>query len=209
MDGAHKRQRRTSDLVVGDEGEAGAKRQRVQNGVAASGRIGQATLIRGASLGTVPIEVRKEVAKAMQCGSALVQASLEHLQTAERSWDMWVAEHSVRVNKYPTDVQVLSYMSDMSRSRQRVCLAQRGRRRAGGQKGSVRNYVAEMGNNLWPRKYPAFAKLEPLEQKEYWCRIFTAYAAIYASASQPATSIEDEDRAEQRVAQVRDCACGV
>ena len=91
MDGAHKRQRRTSDLVVGDEGEAGAKRQRVQNGVAAAGRKGQATQIRAASLGTVPVEVRTEVAKAMQVGSALVQASLEHLQTAERSWDKWVA----------------------------------------------------------------------------------------------------------------------
>ena len=43
MEGAHKRQRRTSDLVAGDEGEAGAKRQRVQNGVAAAGRKGQAT----------------------------------------------------------------------------------------------------------------------------------------------------------------------
>ena len=85
-----------------------------------------------------------------------------------------------------------------------MCLAQRGKRREGGQKGSVRNYVAEMGNNLWPRKYPAFAKLEPLEQREYWSTIFTAYAAMYASASQPATSIEDEDRAEQRVAQVHD-----
>ena len=36
MDWAHKRQRRTSDRVVGDEGEAGAKRQRVQNGVGCS-----------------------------------------------------------------------------------------------------------------------------------------------------------------------------
>jgi len=38
MDGAHKRQRRTADLLVGDEGEAGAKRQCVQNGVAAAGK---------------------------------------------------------------------------------------------------------------------------------------------------------------------------
>ena len=67
--GSQERQRRTSDLVVGDEGEAGAKRQRVQNGVAAAGRKGQATQIRAASLGTVSVEVRKEVAKAMQAGS--------------------------------------------------------------------------------------------------------------------------------------------
>ena len=109
MDGAHKRQQRTADLVVGDKDEAGAKRRRVQNGVAASGRKGQATQI--------PAEVQKEVAKAMRAGSALVQASLEQLQSAERSWDNWLAEHGVWVDKYPTDVQVLSYMSQMSRSR--------------------------------------------------------------------------------------------
>ena len=93
MDGAHKRQKRTSDLVLCDEGEAGAKRQRVQRGVAASGRRGQATLIRAAQRDAIPTEVRKEVAKAMEAGSALVQASLEHLQGAERSWDTWIAEH--------------------------------------------------------------------------------------------------------------------
>ena len=78
------------------------------------------------------------------------------------------------IQRYPTEVQVLSYMSQMSRSRQRECLAQRGKRRAGGQKGSVRNYVAEMGNNLWPRKYPAFAKLEAIKQKQFWSVNITA-----------------------------------
>ena len=146
------------------------------------------------------------MAKAMEAGSALVQASLEHLETAERSWDNWVAENALVIKKFPTEVQVLSYMSQMSRSRQRECLAQRGMRRAGGQKGSVRNYVAEMGNNLWPRKYSAFAKLEPLEQKQYWSTIFTAYSAMYASASQAASTEEDEQRAEQLVAQARACA---
>ena len=106
------------------------------------------------------------------------------------------------IEQYPTEVQMLSYMSQMSRSRQRECLAQRGKRRAGGQKGSVRNYVAEMGNNLWPRKYPAFAKLEAIKQKQFWSDVFTAYAAMYASASQAAVTEEDEEHAEQLVAQV-------
>ena len=93
MEGAHKRQRQTSDLLVGDEGEAGEKRQRVQRGVGASGRRGQATQIRAASGKGISAQVRQDVAKAMQAGSALVQASLEHLETAERSWDKWVREH--------------------------------------------------------------------------------------------------------------------
>ena len=104
--------------------------------------------IRAVAGAGIPAEVQNEVARAMETGSALLQASLEHLETAERSWDKWVAESGTVIQRYPTEVQVLSYMSQMSRSRQRECLAQRGKRRAGGQKGSVRNYVAEMGNNL-------------------------------------------------------------
>ena len=158
--------------------------------------------VRAVAGAGIPAEVQKEVARAMETGSALVQASLEHLATAERSWDKWVAESGIVIERYPTEVQVLSYMSQMSRSRQRECLAQRGKRRAGGQKGSVRNYVADMGNNLWPRKYPAFAKLEAIKQKQFWSDVFTAYAAMYASASQAAVTEEDEERAEQLVAQV-------
>ena len=71
MDGAHKRQQWTADLVVGDKDEAGAKRRRVQNGVAASGRKGQATQIRAATTGSIPAEVQEQVAKVMQAGSAL------------------------------------------------------------------------------------------------------------------------------------------
>ena len=148
MDGAHKRQRMTADVVVGDKDEAAAKRQRVQRGVAASGRPGQALQVRAASGGAIPEEVRSEVAKAMQAGSALVQASIEHLETAERSWDDWVAEHGVVIKKYPSEVQVLTYMSHMSRTRKRECLAQRGKRRAGVQKSSVRNYVADVHGAL-------------------------------------------------------------
>ena len=47
-------------------------------------------------------------------------------------------------------------MCTMSRERQWMCLAQRGVRRKGSQKGVVRNYVAEMANNLWATKYKAF-----------------------------------------------------
>ena len=41
--------------------------------------------------------VRQDVAKAMKAGSALVQlqASLEHLETAEPSWDKCVVEHGI------------------------------------------------------------------------------------------------------------------
>ena len=202
MDGAHAKQRVTAEAVYADKQEAAAKRQGVQHGVAASGRKGQATSIRAASNGTVPKAVQDEVARAMKSSSALVQASLEHLETAERSWEKWLSENNIVVKRYPTEVQVLSYMSQMSRTRQRECLAQRGTCRKGNQKSSVRNYVAEMGNNLWVRKYPAFAKIDPVKQKQYWSTIFTAYGAMYKSASQAKDSKEDEERAEQLVAQV-------
>ena len=63
MDGAHKRQRQLRGVVVGDAVEAGAKRQRVQRGVAAAGRKGQATQIGAAAANNISAEVREEVAK--------------------------------------------------------------------------------------------------------------------------------------------------
>ena len=60
-----------------------------------------------------------------------------------------------------------------------MCLAQRGKRRTGGQRSVVKNYVSEMANNLWDTKYPAFAELEAREQKEYWSKIFKAYGSMY------------------------------
>ena len=48
----------------------------------------------------------------------------------------------------------------MSRERQRMCLAQRGKRRKGGQRNVVRNYVSEMANNQFllqlHREFPKF-----------------------------------------------------
>ena len=56
MDGAYKRQRQKSDLMVGDTVEAGAKCQRVQRGVAALGRRGQAMQIRAVAGAGIPAE---------------------------------------------------------------------------------------------------------------------------------------------------------
>ena len=65
MDGAHVKQRRLRDVVVGDSAEAGAKRQRIQRGVAAAGRKGQATQIGAADGNNISAEIRREVARAM------------------------------------------------------------------------------------------------------------------------------------------------
>ena len=60
----------------------------------------------------------------MKQGTALVQASLERLEGAERSWNKHVKDAGVRINSYPTEKQVLTYMdmATMSRQRQRMCL---------------------------------------------------------------------------------------
>ena len=73
--------------------------------------------------------VEEEVA--MQQGNGLVQATLEHLETAERSWDRFVELGGEVIDGYPSEVQVVKYMSKMSRERQRMCLAQRRVRRKG------------------------------------------------------------------------------
>ena len=44
-----------------------------------------------------------------------------------------------------------------------------------------RNYVAEMGNNLWATKFPAFGELDVARaRKAYFGTIFGAYKAMYA-----------------------------
>ena len=108
----------------------------------------------------------------------------------------------MRVKGYPTARQVVVFMAKMSRERQRMCLAQRGKRRKGRQKDLVRNYVAEMGNNLWATKYPAFGQLDGAEQQKYWAKVFGAYKALYAAAAQKITSedAELEERVEELVA---------
>ena len=39
--------------------------------------------------------------EAIKAGTGLVQASLEHLDEAERSWDKFVAELGMKVRGYP------------------------------------------------------------------------------------------------------------
>ena len=55
--------------------------------------------------------VEKEVVRAMKQGTALVQASLDRLEGAERSWNKHVKDAGVRINSYPTEKQVLTYFT--------------------------------------------------------------------------------------------------
>jgi len=130
VEGSHTGGRQVNDVVVGSQAAAASQRRQAQQGAAASARIGQATRLAAAKA-TEAREIAKEVARARKQGTALVQASLERLQTAERSWDKHVDDGGVVIDGYPTEDQVLTYMATMSRSRQRMCLAQRGRRRKG------------------------------------------------------------------------------
>ena len=186
MEGAHTGGRALkAGVVVGSKASAKEQRQRAQSGAAAAGRRGQATkLVRTSEKNQSKqgAAIAKEVARAMKQGSALVQAAVEHLETAERSWDRFVSQGGHVIDGWPTEVQVVTYMSTMSRERQRMCLAQRGKRRKGVQKNAVRNYVAEMANNLWETKYALFGQLEDSVKKKYWSTIFTAYKSMYAAA---------------------------
>ena len=92
-EGAHSDERETAQTVVGSVVQAASQRRRAQKGVAAAARRGQAAVLaQAAKSGKVAADVRKEVARAMKAGTALVQASLERLETAERSWDKFVKE---------------------------------------------------------------------------------------------------------------------
>ena len=153
MEGSHAGGQQVNGVVVGSKAAATGCQRGAQQGAAATARIGRATRIAAVKSKEAKA-IAKEVARARKQGTALVQASLERLQTAERSWDKHLADGEVVIDGYPTEDQVLAYMATMSRQRQRICLAQRGTRRKGRQKDLVRNYVAEMANNLWATKYP-------------------------------------------------------
>ena len=101
--------------------------------------------------------------------AAFLQVQVERLETADKMWDGFIADGGHDVDGYPTEELLLTFMSTMSRTRQRVCLAHRGTRREGGQRSVIKNYVSEMANNLWDVKYPTFAALAPSVQKEYNC----------------------------------------
>ena len=66
------------------------------------------------------------------------------------------------IEGFPSEVQVVTFMSVQSRERQHMCLAQRGVVRKGLQKGVVRNYVSLMGTHLWTTKFPSFGALASL-----------------------------------------------
>ena len=111
--------------------------------------------------------------------AALVQASLERLQNAEASWDR--------------DVRASGAMFE--------AVEQRSKRHLGRQKDLVRKHVAEMANNLWATKFPAFGRLDDDAKKSYWAQIFSGYKIMYAAASRPALDAEGAERAGQFVSQ--------
>ena len=119
MEGAHKQQRRVSvsdATIVGDKVEAAKMRRRVQHGATAAGRRGESIKVARALNGAINLKVlEKDADEAIKAGTGLVQASLEHLDEAERSWDKFVAESGMKVRGYPTVKQVLMYMSHTCR----------------------------------------------------------------------------------------------
>jgi hypothetical protein len=208
MEGEHRGAPTLKDVVAGSRTAAAEQRARAQRGAAAAARKGRAVRVaratgkskRSKAVGE-DAAIEAEVERSMQKGTTLVQAAIEHLETAERLWDKWVQESNVTIDGYPTEKQVVTFMSKLSRTRQRMCLAQRGTRRNGGQRSVIKNYVSEMANNLWDSKYKPFGELEPRQQQEYWSKIFGAYKAMYAAASAAPASEADEERSEQLIAQ--------
>ena len=108
-EGAHPGEKRSSEAVIGSPDDAAAsQRRRAQSGVAAEGRCGRRVALARERAARDAAAVTKEVERAMKQGTALVQASLDHLAEAERSWDKWVESNSVVIDGYPTEKQVVS-----------------------------------------------------------------------------------------------------
>ena len=102
------------EAVIGSSVQAGAQRRRAQKGVAATARPGEAAVLgHVAKGGKVSAAVQKEVSRAMKKGTALVAASIERLETAERSWDKFLREGGHSIRSYPPEL-VVTYMVQMS-----------------------------------------------------------------------------------------------
>ena len=130
MEGEHRGARKLKDVVAGSKVAAAEQRRRAQHGAAATARKGNVVqrarataAARGAGNAVMTstregAAIAKEVERSMQKGTALVQAAIEHLQTAEGLWDRWVQESDTSIDGYPSKVQVMTFMCKMSRTRQ-------------------------------------------------------------------------------------------
>ena len=106
MEGAHRAGRSLKDVIVGSKATAKLQRGRAQQGVAAAGRRAQAVQIARGTTNEKSAEdkaIDKEVERAMKAGTGLVQAALEHLDTAERSWDRFVEQGGHVIDGYPSE----------------------------------------------------------------------------------------------------------
>ena len=98
MDGEHRGGRKLKDVVAGSKTVAADQRKRAQRGAAAAARKGQvvrraiAASAARAKPSAEEAAIEKEVKRSMKKGTSLVQAALEHLNTAVRLWDKWVEE---------------------------------------------------------------------------------------------------------------------
>ena len=137
MEGEHRGGRRVKGGVIGSKSDAAALRRCAQRGAAAAARRGQAVQLARATQGPCSAAtlkdkkaIQKEVARAMKQGTGLVQAALEHLDTAEHSWDRFVELGGHVIDGYPSEVQVVTYcrhvhVADVSRAAAHVPCAAR------------------------------------------------------------------------------------
>jgi hypothetical protein len=94
MEGEHRGAPTLKDVVAGSRTAAAEQRARAQRGAAAAARKGRAVRAaratgkskRSKAVGE-DAAIEAEVERSMQKGTTLVQAAIEHLETAERLWD--------------------------------------------------------------------------------------------------------------------------
>ena len=101
MEGAHRGGHMLKDVVVGSSDTAAVHRRHAQKGAAAAARRGQAVQVARAQnakakskASAEEVAISREVDRSLKKGTSLVQAAIEHLETAERLWDKFVEEYT-------------------------------------------------------------------------------------------------------------------
>ena len=163
---------RNEEVLIGDANVVRERRDQARANSRARAAV-QAELEKLVPLAgkeAISADVLQKEREAVAERRGIVPKYAAKLASDERTWELYVEEQHVKVDAYPTEVQVVEFAVWMSMRRQRACLAQRpeaGAKLTGLGKRNIRNTIKELFTHAWPRRFELYAVLEKRERAAY------------------------------------------
>lgn len=146
-----------------------------------------------------------EDVRRVQAWKGLVAKSVEKIKSDERTWDRYLRDQPLAARtKYPSVKKVVAFAAWTTRTRQRACLAQRpgaGPTRTGLGQHNTRVMLTQLSDHVWPRRYPAFDKLQKNKRLAYWADILAQAGSLHKVALGGGEGSVSSERAAQLTAQ--------